>query len=220
MRKIKIIIDFFLALLSIIVFSPVMIMASLGILLSSKGPILYKAKRMGKDMKEITVYKFRTMKVGADQKGSITGANDSRIFPWGSFLRKSKIDELPQLFNILNGTMSIVGPRPEDVNIVKNYYTEEEKHTLDVIPGLASPGSIFNYTHGDLYLTDDNAEDSYTENYLHIKLSLDLYYLSHWSLFYDIEIICRTIWVIVGILLFHKQFDYPQEYKHIYDAKN
>ena len=215
-RTIKTVIDFLLALISIIVLSPIMIIAAIGILISSKGPILYKAKRMGKGMKEITVYKFRTMRVGADKAGSITGAKDSRIFPWGNFLRLSKIDELPQLFNILNGTMSVVGPRPEDINIVKEHYTEEEKHTLDVVPGLASPGSIFNYTHGDQYLDDNNAEDSYTGEYLRIKLALDLYYLKHWNLLYDVEIIWRTIYVIIGTLLFHKQFDYPREYKRIY----
>ena len=201
---------------SLIVLSPLLIIAAVGIKLSSKGPIFYKARRMGKDMKPFTIYKFRTMKVGADKEGAITATHDTRVFPWGNLLRVTKIDELPQLLNILNGDMSIIGPRPEDIGIVENYYTEEEKITLEVSPGLACPGSIFNYTHGDQYLKDDDTDDAYVKEFLHIKLALDLYYLRNWTFLYDIIIILRTIKAILITTLTTKQLDYPTEYKQVY----
>lgn len=215
-KIIKSIADRFLALIALIVLSPVMLIAAIGIKISSKGPVFYMAKRMGKDMKPLTIYKFRTMKVGADKEGAITGANDSRIFAWGEILRKTKIDELPQLINILNGTMSIIGPRPEDIGIVNDYYTEEERKTLDVLPGLACPGSIFNYTHGDHYLSDNDTDDAYINKFLHVKLALDIYYLEHWNLFYDIEIIARTVYVILITSLTKRQLPYPKEYIRVF----
>lgn len=216
MRLAKGLIDKFLALLALFVLFPIMLVAAIGIKLSSDGPIFYKTKRMGMGMKPFTIYKFRTMYVGADKAGAITGKNDSRIFPWGDFLRKTKIDELPQLLNILFGTMAVVGPRPEDISIVENYYTDGEKKTLDVLPGLACPGSIFNYTHGNEYLKDDDTDEAYVNSFLHIKLALDIYYLAHWSLFYDAEIIIRTVIAIVMTSVLGKKLDYPREYKALY----
>lgn len=216
MRLVKAIIDRVVAAISLIVLSPVMLVAAIGIKISSKGPIFYKTERMGKNMKPFTIYKFRTMRVGADKEGAITGVHDSRIFKWGEFLRKTKIDELPQLINILNGTMSVIGPRPENVDIARRYYTEQEKKTLTVLPGLACPGSIFNYTHGDLFLQENATDDAYINNFLHIKLALDLYYLEHWNLFYDVEIIFRTLYAIVITSFTSKQLDYPYEYKQVF----
>lgn len=212
MRFIKGIFDRLLALIALFFLSPIILVAAIGIKLSSDGPVFYKTKRMGKDMQPFTIYKFRSMYVGADKSGAITGKNDSRVFPWGEFLRKTKIDELPQLFNIIFGTMSIVGPRPEDISIVKKYYTEEEKKTLDVLPGLACPGSIFNYTHGDEYLNADNTDEVYVNNFLHIKLALDLYYLKNWSLLYDAEIVLRTIIAILSTSIMKSRMNYPREY--------
>ncbi len=215
--------DRVLAVLALVILSPVFLIAAIGILLSSPGPVLYRAKRMGMGAKPITIYKFRTMRVGADRHGAITAAKDSRVFPWGAFLRKSKIDELPQLINILRGEMSIVGPRPEDVEIVRKYYTKDEMQTLKVLPGLACPGSIFNYTHGDLFLDDGDAAKAYTDRLLHIKLALDLYYLEHWSLLYDIRIIFRTLDAILSTTFGGKTGEmpeYPYEYKKIYGKKD
>lgn len=215
-RFIKTGMDKLLSVLAIICFSPVMLIAAAGIKLSSDGPVLYKAKRMGKDEKPFIVYKFRTMRVGADQSGSITALQDTRIFPWGEVLRKTKVDELPQLFNILQGTMSIIGPRPEDVDIVNKYYTEEERKTLYVLPGMASPGSIFNYTHGEQYLKKETTAESYANEFLHIKLALDLYYLKNWSLLYDMELIVRTIYTILVVSFTQVQLDYPMEFQEVY----
>lgn len=219
MRLAKGLIDKFLALIALLVLFPIMLLAAVGIKISSDGPIFYKTKRMGMGMKPFTIYKFRTMCVGADKAGAITGKNDSRIFPWGDFLRKTKIDELPQLLNILFGTMAVVGPRPEDISIVEKYYTDEEKRTLDVLPGLACPGSIFNYTHGDEYLKDDDTDEAYVNNFLHIKLALDIYYLDHWSLFYDAEIIVRTVIAIVTTSVLGKKCRFPKEYVYTMSKK-
>ncbi|MBP5606721.1 MAG: sugar transferase [Lachnospiraceae bacterium] len=211
--------DLLLAFSALIVLSPVMLIAAAGILICDPGPVFYKARRMGKDMKEVTMYKFRTMRVGSDKQGAITGVNDSRVFSWGEILRKTKIDELPQLVNIIKGEMSVVGPRPEDVDIVNDYYTEKEKLTLKVLPGLACPGSIFNYTHGDKYLSGDDAGTAYTDRFLHIKLALDIYYLRHWSLAYDVSIIIRTVKAITDTMRGGKGADYPVEYKKIREMR-
>ena len=216
MRCIKILLDRLLAGIALIVLSPILVVAAVGIKLSSKGPILYKAQRMGKNMEPYVMFKFRTMRVDSDKEGAITAVQDNRVFPWGNILRKTKIDELPQLINVLEGTMSIVGPRPEDEGIVNKYYSEEEKKTLKVLPGLASPGSIFNYTHGESFLEGDDAETAYVSNLLHVKLALDIYYLEHWSLLYDIKIILRTLYAILSTSFTAKELDYPIEYKRVF----
>lgn len=207
--------DVFLSFLALVVLSPFMLIAAVGVKVSSKGPIFYKAKRMGKDMKTFEVYKFRTMRIDADKAGSITATNDSRIFPFGNLLRKLKIDELPQLLNIIQGTMSIIGPRPESVDIVEQYYSGEQKRTLDMLPGLASPGSVFNFTHSEKYLGEENAEEDYVKKLMPVKLALDQYYVDHFSIGYDIEVICRTVVVIICQLFGKTEFEYPKEYKYI-----
>ena len=217
---IKDLLDRFLALIAIICLSPIMVIAAIGIKVSSKGPIIYRARRMGEGEKPFTAYKFRTMRVGADAEGAITGANDARIFKWGELLRKTKVDELPQLFNILNGTMSIIGPRPEDIDIVEDYYTDEEKKTLSVLPGLACPGSIFNYTHGEKYLEGGPAQELYVTKLLHVKLALDIYYLEHWNLFYDASLIIRTIYAILLNLAGKEMQKYPYEYRKVFGNRD
>ena len=219
-RIFKNIIDRLLALIALIVLSPVMLIAALGIKLTSRGPVLYKARRMGRGMQPLTVYKFRTMRISAEPGSAITGLGDARVFRWGSILRAVKVDELPQLFNILNGTMSVIGPRPEDIDIVENDYTEEEKETLSVLPGLACPGSIYNYTHGEKYLTGDDAHEIYVTRLLHIKLALDLYYLRHWHLGYDVALIFRTLWAILLNMLGVRRRKYPMEYVRLYGERD
>lgn len=218
MVRIKGILDRFLAGIALVILSPVMLAATVGIKVSSKGPVFYMARRMGKDMKPYTMYKFRTMYVNADKEGAITAAHDSRVFPWGSVLRKTKIDELPQLINILMGTMSIVGPRPEDVDIVNKYYTDEEKRTLAVLPGLSCPGSIFYYMHGEQLLKEEDTDNVYVNELMHTKLALDLYYLEHWSLLYDVKIVFRTLYAIFITSFTTKEVDYPIEYKIVFKA--
>lgn len=209
---VKRLLDILLSSLALIILSPLFIIAVLGIWFSSSGLTIYRAERAGLNGKSFIMHKFRTMHIQNDGRASaITATNDARIFPFGTFLRKLKIDEIPQLFDVLRGEMSIVGPRPEDLAIVKKHYTHKQKHTLSVKPGLASPGSLYNYTHGHLFLSDKDPEKSYTERLLPIKLDLELVYVNNFSILYDIRLILRTIYTITLLLLGKKTFPDPPE---------
>lgn len=211
--------DIFVSLMALILLFPVFVLVAVGIKLVSPGPIFFRANRAGKDGKLFTMLKFRSMHIDTVLTSAITGVNDSRIFPFGNFIRRTKIDELPQLINVFLGQMSIVGPRPEDMGIVRKYYTKRQFDTLKVAPGLASPGSLFNYTHGDSYLNDDNPEIAYVEKLLPIKLDLELYYVNHQSMWYDLEIIYRTIATIIQIISGMRTFDYPKEISLICESQ-
>ena len=205
--------DLIFSILTLLILFPLMLLVALIIKMTSKGPVFYKATRAGLYGKEVIIHKFRTMRIGADCHGQITAANDNRVYPFGKFLRASKIDELPQFFDVLMGTMSIVGPRPESIEIVKKHYSDSEMDTLSVKPGIASPGSIFNYTHGDQYLNETGDTDlAYVEKLLPIKLAIEKEYIKKTSIKYDIQIIFRTISTIIQMLMGKKQFEYPPEY--------
>jgi lipopolysaccharide/colanic/teichoic acid biosynthesis glycosyltransferase len=149
---------------------------------------------------------------GAGLGAPITSAEDSRVFRFGKWLRDAKLDELPQLFNVIKGDMAIVGPRPEDPTIVRQHYTAENFRTLDVLPGLASPGSIFNYTHGQQTLVGDDATASYVNNLLPIKLALDGVYVERASVFYDVRIIARTLRILLSRAAGKRHFPEPPEF--------
>jgi lipopolysaccharide/colanic/teichoic acid biosynthesis glycosyltransferase len=203
--------DVTLASVSLVLLSPLLAAVALGIRLASPGPVLYRARRVGRGGDEFVMHKFRTMHVRSGQGSVITAANDGRLFPLGALLRATKIDELPQLYDVLRGKMSIVGPRPEDPKIVAGHYTPEQWETLAVLPGLASPGSIYHYTHGDRYLHDDDPEGSYCEGLLPVKLALDLEYVRRASFLYDLQVIRRTAWVIACVSLGKRDFPDPPE---------
>ena len=196
---------------AMIVLSPVVVLAYFGVRLTSSGPAIYRAQRVGRGGDVFTMHKFRTMHVGSGTGSIITGASDSRVFLVGRILRAMKIDELPQLYDVLIGKMSIVGPRPEDPRLVKKYYSPHGLRTLEVVPGLASPGSIYNYTHGHLYLNDNDPELSYASKLLPIKLALELVYVRRASLWYDVTIILKTVGTILLIGLGKRQFSEPPE---------
>jgi lipopolysaccharide/colanic/teichoic acid biosynthesis glycosyltransferase len=204
--------DTWLAALALLLCSPLLLAAALGIKLSSPGPVLYRAQRVGRHRRLFTMYKFRTMHAAPRAAGSaITAQHDPRVFRLGAWLRRLKIDELPQLFNILKGEMSFVGPRPEDPRIVADFYTAEQCETLRVLPGLASPGSIYNYTHGERWLDAQDAERQYVERLLPIKLALDAVYVRETSFWYDACIVGRTLLTIVRIALGQREFPDPPE---------
>src|SRR2546426_10858891 len=140
--------DVALGLLGLALAAPLLAVAAIGIRLSSPGPVLYRARRVGRSGAGFTMYKLRTMHQREGAASAITGRNDPRVFPFGAWLRRTKIDELPQLFNVLRGDMSLVGPRPEDPAIVLRHYAPVHRETLAVRHGLASPGSIYNSTPG------------------------------------------------------------------------
>ena len=189
--------DLVSASLALLLLSPILLAAAVGIRVSSRGPVLYRARRVGRDGRLFVMHKFRTMHTLPQQGPVITGAADPRIFPFGSLLRKLKVDELPQLYDVLRGEMSIVGPRPEDPNIVSAHYTPDDRETLQVRPGLSCPGSLFHYMYGERLLTGDDPERLYAEVLLPVKLGLDRDYLRRATFLTDISIILQTARVIV-----------------------
>jgi lipopolysaccharide/colanic/teichoic acid biosynthesis glycosyltransferase/PKD repeat protein len=203
--------DILVAAGALIVAAPLLALAALGIRLSSPGPMLYRATRVGLQGRRFTMYKLRTMHLARAAGPVITGTDDPRVFAWGRLLRLTKVDELPQLWNVLRGDMAIVGPRPEDPAIVEQHYSAADRDTLDVRPGLASPGSLFHYTHGDELLAGGDPEARYIQRLLPVKLALERVYVRHASFAYDLRIIGRTAWVILGMAAGRRRFAAPPE---------
>jgi len=204
--------DVVLAGLALVIAAPLLAIAAMAIRLASPGPIVYRAERIGRGRRPFVMYKLRTMHARRRGDGSrVTGKHDPRVFPVGSWLRRAKLDELPQLLNVLKGDMAIVGPRPEDPRIVAEHYTPLDLETLNTRPGLASPGSIYSYTHGEAVLVGVNPEQSYVQRLLPLKLALDVVYVRRASLAYDARIIGRTLWVIVAMLAGRSGFGDPPE---------
>ena len=204
----KRLLDLAVATLGLVATSPLLLLAMVLVPLASPGPAIYRARRAGRGGVPFTMYKLRTMHVGVPG-GPITGRDDPRVFPLGRLLRVTKLDELPQLVNVIRGEMSIVGPRPEDPEVVADSYTPLQMETLSVRPGLASPGSIYNYTHGERELAGDVA-DVYARELLPVKLALDLVYVREASLLYDLRVIARTAWVILARLAGRGEFPPPE----------
>lgn len=189
---------------------PVCVVAAAGIWLSDGRPVLYKSLRVGLGGRLFTMYKFRTMRSVSDGD-RITGARDHRVFPFGRLLRRWKVDELPQLFNVIRGDMSIVGPRPEDSAIVDTCYGPLARETLTVRPGLASPGSIYNFTHGEDQLDLVEVERAYISRLLPRKLAFDLAYVRRASWLYDARIVGRAAAVILARGCGRRRFPEPVE---------
>lgn len=201
--------DILFAVLFIVVFSWVYLLTWVIIHIVSPGPAIYKARRVGLHGKIFTCYKFRSMRVDSGKVRLTTLQNDNRVFAFGKFIRAAKIDEMPQAFNILFGDMSIVGPRPEDEVNAANYYVGEYKHILDVKPGLTSPASLYDYTHGEKY---EDAE-LYEKEFVPQKLKLEMYYVDHKNFFYDNILIVKTARLIIETALGKKKFELPRELK-------
>ncbi|MCA9063508.1 MAG: sugar transferase [Planctomycetaceae bacterium] len=177
---------------------PLMAAAAVGVKLSSPGPAFYRAQRVGQNGRLFTMYKLRTMHCRQTAGSSITAADDPRVFRLGRLLRAIKIDELPQLWNILIGDMAVVGPRPEAPDIVDRYYTDEYRETLSVRPGLTSPGSLIYYLSGEDQLTGPDAEQHYIDVLLPAKMTAERDYLRRQSVVSDLEVVLRTAWVLAG----------------------
>lgn len=183
--------DLVLSAALLVALSPLLLLIALLVRQSSPGPVFYRATRVGRDGKLFKLYKFRSMVVNADKVGpAITTSGDSRITPIGRRLRDSKLDELPQLINVLKGEMSLVGPRPEDPRYVK-LYTPEQQRILSVAPGITSPGSI-RYRHEEAQLSGPDWETKYINEVLPAKLALDLQYVNKASVYQDIAILWQT----------------------------
>lgn len=199
--------DLLFAVCFLVVFSPVYLISWLIIKITSPGPAIYKAERVGKGGKLFKCYKFRSMRLDSGRVRLTTLENDERIFPFGKFIRKTKIDEMPQVVNILKGEMSVVGPRPEDKENADKVYVGEFVHILDVKPGLTSTASLYDYTHGEKF----EDEESYEKEFMPKKLKLELYYVNHRSFWYDIVLVLRTAWLIILKTCGKKRFKDPVE---------
>jgi lipopolysaccharide/colanic/teichoic acid biosynthesis glycosyltransferase len=197
---------------ALILLSPLMLLVAMAIRVSSAGPVIFRAPRVGLHGRPFSMFKFRTMiAVTGDAGSAITGSHDPRVYPLGRLLRRSKIDELPQLLNVLRGEMAVVGPRPEDPRLVATWYRPEHQPTLEVRPGLASPGSLYNFTHGEVQLDGTDAEAAYIERVLAVKLALDVVYVRRASFGYDLTIVLRTLSVVVAAAFGKRRFGEPPE---------
>lgn len=177
----------------ILILSPLFIFISLWVGLSSKGGVFYKQIRVGKNNKDFKLYKFRSMRVNSDKQGLLTvGSKDSRITKAGYFIRKYKIDELPQLFNVLKGDMSFVGPRPE-VRRYVDLYSEEQMKVLSVRPGITDPASIKYRNENDILSSASNPEQYYIQHIMPDKLKINIDYINNRTFVKDIKIIFQTI---------------------------
>jgi lipopolysaccharide/colanic/teichoic acid biosynthesis glycosyltransferase len=170
--------DLGFAIIALLLLSPLFFLGCLLAKLQSKGPVFYKAKRVGKHETLFEMYKFRTMVVNADTLGgSLTTYRDTRITPIGRFLRWTKLDELPNLINVIKGEMSLIGPRPEDPNYVK-YYTEIQKQVLQVKPGMTGPSQLANRDEEEKLKGQQNAEHYYITELMPKKNSLWIFTMS------------------------------------------
>jgi len=190
--------DVFLSIIALIILLPLLIIVSLFIVLDSKGGVFYKQQRVGKNGRDFWLFKFRTMAKNADKNGLLTiGSKDSRVTRVGLILRKYKLDELPQLINILIGDMSIVGPRPE-VRKYVNLYNNEQMRVLTVKPGLTDFSSIEYFNESDLLAQSSEPETHYINEIMPAKLKLSLKYIEKKSFLTDLKIILKTFNKIIS----------------------
>jgi len=185
--------DVFFSLTAILVLLIPGLLLAIVIIFESRGGAFFRQVRVGRNEKNFRLLKFRTMYIGSDSKGLLTvGSSDSRVTGFGKFLRKSKLDELPQFINILIGHMSFVGPRPEVPKYV-NLYNDEQKKVLSVRPGLTDYASLKYINESDLLAQQANPEKFYIETVMPEKLRLNLKYISNMSFSTDVKIIFRTL---------------------------
>ncbi len=182
--------------LAVLLLFPFGLLIALCIVCGSKGGVFYRQVRVGKDGKDFKLLKFRTMRPNADRQGLlITVGNDQRITRIGGFLRKYKIDELPQLLNIIKGDMSVVGPRPEVRRYVE-LYDERQRRVLTVRPGLTDYASLKYISESELLAKSDDPEKTYIEEIMPAKLELNLQYIDNQSLKEDLKLIFQTLFSI------------------------
>ena len=188
--------DIFASGVGLIVLSPLFLIVAVWIKLDSTGPVFYRQGRGGKGNQDFKIFKFRTMRIGSDRGSLITvGGRDPRITTSGYFLRKTKIDELPQLINVLIGDMSLVGPRPEVRHYV-NYWTPEQMRVLDVRPGITDPASIRYCNENELLEKADDPESFYINVIMQDKISLYLDYVDNNGFWRDLQLIFSTVFAI------------------------
>jgi lipopolysaccharide/colanic/teichoic acid biosynthesis glycosyltransferase len=189
--------DIFCSMIGITLLAPLFLLICLLQIISAGFPIFYIQKRVGKNSTDFNLYKFRTMRKDSDKLGLLTvGGRDPRVTRLGYYLRKYKIDELPQLFNVLLGTMSLVGPRPE-VRKYVDLYTKEQLTILNIKPGITDYASLQFFNENDLLAQSSSPEETYIQEIMPIKLALNLKYIEEQSFFIDIRIMVKTVLKIV-----------------------
>lgn len=188
-RVIKRFFDFVCAFIGIVGTSPIWLIAIVGILVSDWGPIFYVTQRIGKDNKPFKMYKFRSMRVAKSANENSLRPDEDRIFPFGHFIRKTKIDGLPQLLNILNGTMSIVGPRLVAQDQFDMFRYGKWDIAKEVPVGLSGPAALYDYIYGD-QITD---EKEYMEKVYPTRRELEYTYVQKMGIFYDLKMIIYTV---------------------------
>jgi lipopolysaccharide/colanic/teichoic acid biosynthesis glycosyltransferase len=181
------------SIIGLFLLSPLFLLLSIWIKIDSKGPVFYRQKRVGKNGKLFSLFKFRSMNIGAEKNGLLTvGRNDSRITRSGFFIRKYKLDEFPQLINVLSGDMSIVGPRPEVPKYVA-LYNENQMKVLQIKPGISDWASIKFSNESELLEKSKNPEKFYLNEVMPQKLALNLKYVETKTIWMDFKIIFFTI---------------------------
>jgi lipopolysaccharide/colanic/teichoic acid biosynthesis glycosyltransferase len=180
---------------------PLILAGAVAVKLTSPGPAFYRARRAGRGGAPFTMYKLRTMRVGTDHVSRrVTEDDDDRVTPVGRWLRRLRIDELPQLWNVLRGDMSVIGPRPEDWDIVERHYTPEMRRTLAVRPGLAAPSDVYwypDFTFHDPPPPGVPLQEHYLRRHLPARLAVDLRYVEGQSLRTDLVVVGQVIFCVL-----------------------
>jgi len=191
--------DIFFSFLGLIILSPLFLLTSILIKIGSQGPVFFKQERVGKNGKAFKIYKFRTMQKDAPYIGNkfATPKDDPRITKIGYFLRRTNIDELPQLINVMRGEMSLVGPRPEVPEIV-DFYKDKYEEILSLRPGMTDYASLEFRREGDILASAEDAHRRYIEEMVPQKIKLNLKYVDNQSFWTDIKLIFKTIFKIVS----------------------
>ncbi|HRO40770.1 MAG TPA: sugar transferase [Flavobacteriales bacterium] len=190
--------DMAFSLVLLVLLLPLLLVFALAVALTSPGGAFFRQVRVGRGGREFKLLKFRSMRPGSEAKGQLTiGGRDPRITGVGYFLRKTKLDELPQLWNVLIGDMSVVGPRPEVPKYVA-LYTEEQRHVLNVRPGITGMASIDYIDENELLARAADPEKAYVEEVMPAKLALDLRYVRERSFLLDLRIILATVTKVFG----------------------
>jgi lipopolysaccharide/colanic/teichoic acid biosynthesis glycosyltransferase len=194
----KRLLDIILSIFALLIMSPIMLTISFVVKVDSSGPVFYRGIRSGRGDNEFSIFKFRTMVVGAESKGGYsTALNDTRFTRTGRFLRRYKLDEFPQFFNVICGEMSLVGPRPQVLYYTKKY-CGEEKLILSVRPGITDIASLY-YSDMDLTLGSGNVDDRYEFEIEPTKNKLRIRYVRDMSFMLDMRILIETAFKIVGV---------------------
>ena len=181
----------------LLVLSPIFLVLAIWVKLDSPGPVFYRQVRVGRGNKDFRLFKFRSMRIGSDKSGLITvGGRDPRVTRSGYYIRKYKLDELPQLINVFLGDMSLVGPRPE-VRKYVDMYTSEQMHVLDVRPGITDMASICYRNENELLEKVENPEAYYVGTIMQDKLRINLEYVHNQSFWGDIKLIFKTFGAII-----------------------